>query len=174
MLFLLEIIIVVIDIPDCYISKRSQFLDISIKLNEYNTLLKNLVKVELYGIDKNGKKIHSKLIAILRKLNFPERYILSKIIRDYHVIEEHYYKERSKRILIECCNFTRRIAENSLIYSSEPMKMKREIESIPKKCIDMIIEKKLIPIYKIDEYNSIINQHKKINQEIPQSMLFKI
>ena len=108
MLFLLEIIIVVIDIPDCYISKRSQFLDISIKLNEYNTLLKNLVKVELYGIDKNGKKIHSKLIAILRKLNFPERYILSKIIRDYHVIEEHYYKERSKRILIECCNFTRR------------------------------------------------------------------
>jgi hypothetical protein len=158
---------------DCYISKRSDFMRISIKLNEYNTLIKRLVKAELYDIGKNIRQLRSKLIAILRKLNFPERYILSKINHDYHVFGENYYKERSKVMVVESFNFATNIAQKSLLCLSDPTKIKREIESIPKKCIDMIIVKKLIPRHEIDQYNSIVNQHNKTNQEIPKEILYK-
>jgi hypothetical protein len=158
---------------DCYISKRSQFMEISIKLKEYNTLIKNLVKAEVYGIGKNGKKIHFNLIAILRKLNFPERYILSKINHDSHIFGENYGKKRYWRMKINCIDIAINTLENSLIHVSDPMKLKYDIESIPKKCINLIIKKKLIPSNEIDEFNSVFDQYNKTIQEIPKEILYK-
>ena len=49
-------------------------------------MIENLVKV--YSICENSKQILTKLVAILRRLNFPERYIRSKINHDCQIFIE--------------------------------------------------------------------------------------
>ncbi|HXS60554.1 MAG TPA: hypothetical protein VN703_07060 [Candidatus Sulfopaludibacter sp.] len=45
-------------------------------------------------------------------------------------------------------------------------KLKNEILSIPEKCINIIVKKKLIPSDEIDKYIMIVNQSKIMNQDI--------
>jgi hypothetical protein len=158
---------------ECYISEESDFMKISIKLNEYTTLIKKLVQAEVYGIGNYSEKVDSKLIETLRRLNFPERYLLSKINLDYNKFREYYAKVQLGRMLFECINLTINTIGNPLKYNNDPEKFKSDIESIPHICINMIINKKLIPKDEIDKYNIEVDKYKIKNQEIPKEILFK-
>ena len=57
---------------------------------------------------------------------------------------------------------------------NDPTKIKWYIESIPQKCINLIIKKKLISSERINKYNNIVNQNNKKNQENPKEILFNI
>jgi hypothetical protein len=83
---------------DCYISKESDFIDISIKLKEYVLLMRSLVKDEIYDIGKNNKKIYHEIIQLLRQLNFPERYIILKLYHDFDICKKDFHKEQTSRI----------------------------------------------------------------------------
>ena len=76
---------------ECYISKDSDLMNISIKLKQYNLLVRDFVKFEVYGIGKNSNTIRSKLIALLRQLKFPERVIFLKIQHDFDKSKEIYH-----------------------------------------------------------------------------------
>ena len=81
---------------ECYISKESDFMNISIKLKEYNHLLREMVKSQIYGIGKIKTKNHSKIINLLRQLNFPEIHILIKIQKDFDKCREIYqYRQKA-------------------------------------------------------------------------------
>jgi hypothetical protein len=73
---------------ECYISKKSDFMNIYIKLIEYIRLIKSLIKAEINNREKNINKMHYKLITILKQRNFPERYIRYKIRNDYLIFLE--------------------------------------------------------------------------------------
>jgi hypothetical protein len=85
---------------ECHISKESDFMKISIRLKEYHHLLRGFIKAEVYGIGKDKEKLESKLIALLRQLNFPERYIFSKIKKDFDICKEFFIPNNCIRYLL--------------------------------------------------------------------------
>ncbi len=152
---------------ECYISKESDFINISIKLTEYNQLIKSLAKSEAYGIGNNSKRTHSKLMDKLRQLNFPERYLYPKILQDCIKFGEQYQKEQSKRILVEWG----KIIDDSL-KNIENMdnkdKATEEYVLIPYKCISTIIKKKLVTKDEMVKYADQLNQVKITKDNISQ------
>jgi hypothetical protein len=157
-----------------YISKESDFINISIKLKEYALLMRSLVKTEIYDIGKNNKKIYYKIIQLLRQINFPEKYILLKLYHDFNIFKKEFDEEQNSRIFYECKKILNNIYKNAQrnVYS-DPAKLQWDIESLPEKCINIIIKKKLIPSDEIDKYTFIINQYKIVNQDISKEILFK-
>jgi hypothetical protein len=160
---------------ECYISEESDFMNISIRLKEYYPLLRNFIKAEIYGIGKDKTKLESKLIALLSQLNFPERFIFSKIKKDFEICKEFFYFEQLNRISTEYVKYFRniqiKIQRNAY---SDPMTLLEDIEIIPYKCINFIYKKKLIPIDEMNILKNTINHYIDTNQELPRNILFKI
>jgi hypothetical protein len=160
---------------DCYISNKSDFMDIVIELREYNGLIEDLVKTEIYGIRKSSKNIRSKVVTLLRQLNFPEKYILDKIESDRLRSEEILYNHRCSKVLVRCNNLTNKLKKNTDIDAhTDPTKLKSDIESIQSQCISFIVKNKLMPKDLIDKYDILSKFFRMLKMEMPKFILFRI
>jgi hypothetical protein len=159
---------------ECPISTESDFMNISIKLQEYDRLMKDLFIAYEYDPKKNSKKIYSKIVSLLMQRNFPERYIVNKITHDIPKYARLVHNEQKYRIISECDKLVRKIQKNirGNIYE-DLSKIKIDIESISNQCIAFSIKNKLISNDELKRYNTIVNHFKKINQDVPKYISFQ-
>ena len=69
---------------------------------------------------------------------------------------EHYDRMQRWCLSNEYINLTINTFGDSLRNVNDPTKIKWYIESIPQKCINLIIKKKLISSERINKYNNIV------------------
>ncbi len=84
---------------ECNMSMESDFLNIDIKLHEYNHLIRQLILIDLFNIGRNSIRIRSKLISLLKELNFPVSHIQSKIDIDFKKYTMTLILERQLKII---------------------------------------------------------------------------
>lgn len=159
---------------ECYISKESDFMNISIKLKEYNHVMREIVKSEIYGIGKINIKNQFKIIDLLRQLNFPDIHILIKIAKDLDKCKKVYQYQQIVKIVSEYSKILGDIKKNMQKFYNEPLKLKEELNSITKKIVISSILKKLVPLDEVDNFLNKTNHAKNTNQKISENTLFKI
>jgi hypothetical protein len=114
------------------------------------------------------------LVSILRELNFPERYIQSKIDIDFRKYARTLIVEKQVKIIFKHENMLEKILRD--VQKENYINIwliRRDIDLTLYKLINFAINKKLIPAKQITAYRLLVKEF-VIGENIPKDILFNV